>query len=126
MRKTQIDLFDLIEHVIDDVFLNSIYTFDMYRFLRSNQVKRPVVDEFVDSITAKNIQVSIDELNLYLEGGSDSDHKQIREAYGHLGKPTARKIRDYLNRILTDAWKYQNDKRPGRRKGSKNRKKLTK
>ena len=64
MRKTQIDLFDLIEHVIDDVFLNSIYTFDMYRFLRSNQVKRPVVDEFVDSITAKNIQVSIDELNL--------------------------------------------------------------
>tara|TARA_B100000609_G_scaffold183156_1_gene165269 strand:+ start:1082 stop:1462 length:381 start_codon:yes stop_codon:yes gene_type:complete len=126
MRKTQIDLFDLIEHVIDDVFLNSIYTFDMYRFLRSNQVKRPVVDEFVDSITAKNIQVSIDELNLYLEGGSDSDHRQIREAYGHLGKPTARKIRDYLNRILTDAWKYQNDKRPGRRKGSKNRKKLTK
>ena len=126
MRKTQVDLFDLIEHVIDDVFLNSIYTFDMYRFLRSNQVKRPVVDEFVDSITAKNIQVSIDELNLYLEGGSDSDHKQIREAYGHLGKPTARKIRDYLNRILTDAWKYQNDKRPGRRKGSKNRKKLTK
>tara|TARA_B100000212_G_C27330585_1_gene514414 strand:+ start:553 stop:933 length:381 start_codon:yes stop_codon:yes gene_type:complete len=126
MRKTQIDLFDLIEHVIDDVFLNNIYTFDMYRFLRSNQVKRPVVDEFVDSITAKNIQVSIDELNLYLEGGSDSDHRQIREAYGHLGKPTARKIRDYLNRILTDAWKYQNDKRPGRRKGSKNRKKLTK
>ena len=126
MRKTQIDLFDLVEHVIDDVFLNSIYTFDMYRFLRSNQVKRPVVDEFVDSITAKNIQVSIDELNLYLEGGSDSDHRQTREAYGHLGKPTARKIRDYLNRILTDAWKYQNDKRPGRRKGSKNRKKLTK
>jgi len=126
MRKTQIDLFDLVEHVIDDVFLNSVYTFDMYRFLRSNQVKRPVVDEFVDSITAKNIQVSIDELNLYLEGGSDSDHRQIREAYGHLGKPTARKIRDYLNRILTDAWKYQNDKRPGRRKGSKNRKKLTK
>ena len=126
MRKTQIDLFDLVEHVIDDVFLNNIYTFDMYRFLRSNQVKRPVVDEFVDSITAKNIQVSIDELNLYLEGGSDSDHRQIREAYGHLGKPTARKIRDYLNRILTDAWKYQNDKRPGRRKGSKNRKKLTK
>ena len=65
-------------------------------------------------------------MNLYLEGGSDSDHKQIREAYNYLGKPTARKIRDYLNKILTDAWKYQNDKRPGRRKGSKNRKKLTK
>ena len=54
-------------------------------------------------------------------------HKQIpRSVTTILGKPTARKIRDYLNKILTDAWKYQNDKRPGRRKGSKNRKKLTK
>ena len=52
----------------------------MYRYLRSNEVKRPVVDEFVDSVTAKNIQTTVDELNLYLEGGSDSDHKQIREA----------------------------------------------
>ena len=126
MKNTQVDLFDMVEQVIDDVFKNQVYTFNMYRYLRSNQVKRPVVDEFVDSITVKNIQSSIDELDLYLEGGNDSDHKQIREAYGYLGKPTARKIRDYLNSILTDTWKYQNDKRPGRRKGSKNRKKLTK
>ena len=126
MKNTQVDLFDMVEQVIDDVFRNQVYTFNMYRYLRSNQVKRPVVDEFVDSITVKNIQSSIDELDLYLEGGNDSDHKQIREAYGYLGKPTARKIRDYLNSILTDTWKYQSDKRPGRRKGSKNRKKLTK
>lgn len=126
MKNTQVDLFDMVEQVIDDVFRNQVYTFNMYLYLRSNQVKRPVVDEFVDSITVKNIQNSIDELDLYLEGGNDSDHKQIREAYGYLGKPTARKIRDYLNSILTDTWTYQNDKRPGRRKGSKNRKKLTK
>lgn len=126
MKNTQVDLFDMVEQVIDDVFRNQVYTFNMYRYLRSNQVKRPVVDEFVDSVTVKNIQNSIDELDLYLEGGNDSDHKQIREAYGYLGKPTARKIRDYLNSILTDTWTYQNDKRPGRRKGSKNRKKLTK
>ena len=126
MKKTQVDLFDIVEQVLDNVFVSKVYTFDMYRYLRSNEVKRPVVDEFVDSITAKNIQTTVDELNLYLEGGTDSDHKQIREAYNYLGKPTARKIRDYLNKILTDALKYQNDKRPGRRKGSKNRKKLTK
>ena len=126
MKKTQVDLYDIVEQVLDNVFVSKVYTFDMYRYLRSNEVKRPVVDEFVDSVTAKNIQPTVDELNLYLEGGTDSDHKQIREAYGYLGKPTARKIRDYLNKILTDAWKYQNDKRPGRRKGSKNRKKLTK
>ena len=80
MKKTQVDLFDIVEQVLDNVFVSKVYTFDMYRYLRSNEVKRPVVDEFVDSITAKNIQTTVDELNLYLEGGNDSDHKQIREA----------------------------------------------
>ena len=84
MKKTQVDLFDIVEQVLDNVFVSKVYTFDMYRYLRSNEVKRPVVDEFVDSITAKNIQTTIDELNLYLEGGNDSDHKQIRESYGCL------------------------------------------
>ena len=68
MKKTQVDLFDIVEQVLDNVFVSKIYTFDMYRYLRSNEVKRPVVDEFVDSITAKNIQTTVDELNLYLEG----------------------------------------------------------
>ena len=84
MKKTQVDLFDIVEQVLDNVFVSKVYTFDMYRYLRSNEVKRPLVDEFVDSITAKNIQTTVDELNLYLEGGSDSDHKQIREAYNYL------------------------------------------
>ena len=75
MKKTQVDLFDIVEQVLDNVFVSKVYTFDMYRYLRSNEIKRPVVDEFVDSITAKNIQTTVDELNLYLEGGSDSDHK---------------------------------------------------
>ena len=52
MKKTQVDLFDIVEQVLDNVFVSKIYTFDMYRYLRSNEVKRPVVDEFVDSITA--------------------------------------------------------------------------
>ena len=67
MKNTQVDLFDMVEQVIDDVFRNQVYTFNMYRYLRSNQVKRPVVDEFVDSVTVKNIQNSIDELDLYLD-----------------------------------------------------------
>ena len=82
MKKTQVDLFDIVEQVLDNVFVSKVYTFDMYRYLRSNEVKRPVVDEFVDSITAKNIQTTVDELNLYLEGGSDSDHKPV--SYTHL------------------------------------------
>ena len=33
-----------------------------------------------------------------------------------LGKPEARKIKDYLYSILEDAWKYEQEKRPGRRR----------
>jgi hypothetical protein len=43
-------------------------------------------------------------------------HKQLREGYGHIPKPQARKIRNYLSGILEDAQRYNYDKRPGRRK----------
>ena len=56
------------------------------------------------------------DLDDYLEGGSDEVHKQLREGYGHIPKPQARKIRNYLYGILEDAWRYNHDKRPGRRK----------
>ena len=56
------------------------------------------------------------ELNEYLEGGQDEQHKQLREAYGHLGKPQARKIMNYLQGFLEDARRYSNDRKPGRRK----------
>ena len=55
-------------------------------------------------------------LDEYIKGGKDNDHKQLREAYGHLPKPDARKIRNYLNTILEDASRYEKDKRRGRRK----------
>ena len=81
MKKTQVDLFDIVEQVLDNVFVSKVYTFDMYRYLRSNEVKRPVVDEFVDSITAKNIQTTVDELNLYLA-----------VSYTHLTLPTRAQV----------------------------------
>jgi hypothetical protein len=58
-------------------------------------------------------------LDDYLEGGSDEMHKQLREAYGYVSKPNARKIKDYLYNILNDAQKYSYDKRPGRKKKTK-------
>jgi hypothetical protein len=55
-----------------------------------------------------------------LKGGNDNEHKQLREGYGHIPKPNARKIRNYLYSILEDAWKYSHDKRSrGRRKKTK-------
>ena len=56
------------------------------------------------------------DLEDYLEGGNDSMHKQLREGYGHIPKPQARKIKTYLYSILEDAWRYSRDRKPGRRK----------
>ena len=55
------------------------------------------------------------ELNEYLKGGQDNEHKQLREAYGHIPKPQARKIKQFLEGILEDAERYSYDRRPGRR-----------
>ena len=43
-------------------------------------------------------------------------YQLLREAYGHLGKPNARKIRDYFTVILEDAQRYEKERRRGRRK----------
>jgi len=50
----------------------------------------------------------------------------LLEAYRHVGKPKARKIANYLEKIIQDAKDYEYDKRPGRRKGSKNKRKIHK
>ena len=56
--------------------------------------------------------------NLYhfVKGGADNEHKQLREGYGHIPKPQARKIKNYLYGILEDARRYSSDRKPGRRK----------
>jgi hypothetical protein len=74
------------------------------------------VEEFIQSSTASEISNLVMDLDEYLEGGADNAHKQLREGYGHIPKPQARKIRNYLHAILEDALKYNYDKRPGRRK----------
>jgi hypothetical protein len=90
----EISLYDIVESVIDDAFFHQTFTFSMYDYLKSNKVTKPVVISFIESSTATNLSSMIEDLDLYLEGGSDDLHKQLREAYGNIGKPTARKIRD--------------------------------
>ena len=36
------------------------------------------------------------DLDEYLKGGQDSEHKQLREGYGYIPKPQARKIKEYF------------------------------
>ena len=109
------DIYDLIEHAIENAFDGKL-NLKFYDYLKSNKVKKYEIDAFNESSTAHEISELVMDLEDYLEGGSDDVHKQLREAYGHIPKPQARKIKIYLYGILEDAWKYSYDRKPGRRK----------
>ena len=115
MESTFHEVYGDVEKAIDLAF-NGQFVLKFYDYLKIRGTKRLEVEEFIESTTANEISNLVMDLDEYLEGGSDNNHKQLREAYGHIPKPQARKIRNYLYNILEDAWKYSHDKRPGRRK----------
>lgn len=109
------EFYEIIEYAIDYAF-NGKYKLDMYAYLKSIKATKKDVQEFIESSTSEEINRLISDLEDYLEGGSDDVHKQLREGYGHLGKPEARKIKNYLNKILEDALRYEQEKKPGRKR----------
>ena len=66
-----------------------------------------MVDRFKESSTMKTVALTVSDLDAFIEGGSDSYHKQLQEAYGHLGITKATKLRNYLWRILNDTKSYE-------------------
>jgi hypothetical protein len=109
------ELYDVVEKTIDYAF-DGKYRLNMYDYLKSSKTSKTDVEEFLMSCTASEIKSLVLDLEGYLEGGSDETHKQLREGYGHLGKPEARKIKNYLEDLLSDAERYKNEKRPGRKR----------
>jgi len=107
-----------VERAIDYAF-NGKFVLKFYDYLKSKGIKKIEVEQFIKSSTVSEINSLVKDLDDYLEGGSDEMHKQLREAYGHIPKPQARKIRNFLHSIIEDAVKYNYDKRPGRRKATK-------
>jgi len=105
-----------VEKAIDYAFSEGKFVLKLYDYLKLTNTKRIEVEEFISSHTAKNLQSIILDLDEYIGGGQDTQHKMLREAYGYISKPQARKIKNYLNDILNDARRYHYDKRPGRRK----------
>ena len=95
------------------------FVIKLYEYFQSRGVTKAEADQFLNSSTAHEIASVVTELTEYIKGGMDNDHKQLREAYHHIPKPQARKIRDYLACILEDAVQYSNDKRRGRKRRSK-------
>lgn len=115
MESTFHEIYCDVEKAIDYAF-NGQFVLKFYDYLKVRGTKRIEVKEFIESATANEISNLVMDLDDYLEGGSDEIHKQLREGYGHIPKPQARKIRNYLYGILEDAWRYDHDRRPGRRK----------
>ena len=108
-------VYDMLEHAIEYAFQGKMQL-KFYEFLKYRKTTKAEVDAFLQSSTAKELADEVLELQEYIKGGKDNLHQQLREAYGHIPKPQARKIKAYLGRILEDAVRYQHDRRPGRRK----------
>jgi hypothetical protein len=109
------EVYEVVEQSIDVAFEQQKFQLKLYDYLRVIGAKRKDADEFIASSTSKEIKDLILELDEYLKGGQDNEHKQLREAYGHIPKPQARKIKKFLEGILEDAERYSYDRRPGRR-----------
>ena len=109
------NVYELIEHALELAFEGKMQL-KFYEFLKYRKTTKAEIDAFLQSSTAKELADEVVELREYIRGGKDNEHKQLREAYHHIPKPKARKIRNYLYKILEDAWRYSRDKKPGRRK----------
>lgn len=108
-----------VERAVDFAFSESKFILNLYTYLQQREFRRSDAQEFLASPTVTNLQATIQDLSEYLEGGQDAHHTYLREAYGHLSKPFARRIKVYLETFITDAEKYIYDKRPGRRAKAK-------
>ena len=109
------NVYDMLEHAIEYAFQGKMQL-KFYEFLKYRKTTKAEVDAFLRSSTAKELADEVLELQEYIKGGKDNLHQQLREAYGHISKPQARKIMNYLGGILEDAVRYSNDRKPGRRK----------
>ena len=108
-------VYDMIEHALELAYQGKMQL-KFYEFLKYRKTTKAEIDAFLQSSTSKELANEVLDLEEYIKGGADNDHKQLREAYHHIPKPQARKIKNYLSKILEDAVRYRHDKRPGRRK----------
>jgi len=99
-----------------DITQDILYTMDVNCSENSFRDVAVGAKEFNQSSTAKELIDFVNDLSEYIKGGKDGEHQILREAYGHLGKPKARKIKDYFSEILEDAQRYEKERRRGRRK----------
>ena len=112
------EVYYVLEEALELAFKGK-FVVKLYEYFQLRKVTKVEADQFLRSSTAKELADEVNELDEYIKGGKDNQHQQLREAYHHIPKPQARKIRDYLTCILEDAVRYSDDKRRGRKRRSK-------
>ena len=117
MKQKIAEIYDLVEGAVDNAFLKNNLNLNLYDYLRENNYTRDDIKEMLDSSCFSSVTDISTDLAVYIEGGSDDVHKQLREAYGYMSKPIARKVKIYLDGIVDDVIRYKNDK--GKRRKSK-------
>ena len=103
------EIYEAVDKAIDEVFKNDRYVLNLYQLAKTLRLKRDDMSEFLHSSVAGELKNLVLESDEYLKGGRDSHHQQLREAYGHIPKPKARKIRNYLYGMIMDAYRYERD-----------------
>ena len=121
MKNNSDEIYNIVNTAIDVAVTAEKYQLNFYSFLKGENIKRVDIKSFLDSSLVSQMKDEVSHLDLYLEGGPDV--ADLREVYGWMGKPRARKYKEYLMKIVEDAERYEIEKRPGRKPGSKNRKK---
>jgi hypothetical protein len=119
MKQKLADVYNLIEGALDDAFLRQNLNLKLYDYLKQNNYTKEDLLEILESPCVHSITDVSSELSEYIHGGSDSEHKQLREAYGYLSKPLARKVKIYLDEIVNDVIRFKNDKGKRSKKRSK-------
>lgn len=119
MKQKLAEVYNLIEGAVDDAFLKQNLNLKLYDYLRQNNFTKDDLGELLDSHCLNSISSISEELGDYIVGGSDGIHKQLREAYGYMSKPLARKVKIYLDCMVDDIVRYKNDKGKRIRKRSK-------
>jgi len=117
MQQQNDQIYEIVNAAIDEAVTQQQYRLNFYSFLSSEKLKRKEILSFLSSSLVSQMKDEVSHLDLYLDGGPDV--ADLREVYGWMGKPRARKYKEYLMKIIEDAEKYEREKRPGRKPGSK-------
>lgn len=110
------EVFYDVEKAIDFAFKERKFVMNFYSYLKVKNARKIDAQNFKTSSVVYNIRLLAEELDLYIQGGQSDNAKQLREAYGHLSKPEARKIMNYILGFISDCDQYIKDKNAKKRK----------